>query len=1030
MDTTPDTSHGSHEPTLARRIFRGGTLLIAGHAGARALGLIRLMILARLLGPEQFGLASLLIICLLMLEMMSNLSFDKAMIRADDARARSLQSSAHLLAFVRGTLIALVMLTLASPLAALIGAPGAEWMIRWLALAPFLTGLAHLEPKRIQREMRYVPDVKVELVAHAVVTLAAWPVASSIGDASAVVWLIVGRCLLQALGSHLVSEGPYRWSLDAERVRHLVAFGLPLIVNGILMFVILQGDQVLVGRVFGLDTLGVYAAIYGLIAAPVLLIGKISTSLLLPVYAASRRVGDTFQRTHRFAAHGMGLIAVILMGGAIAVGEEVITLVYGTAYSPGFWLVAAVGVMQGIRLLRVAPSIASLAIGDTTNMMYANLVRAMALPAAMWAALSGSPVFIVALCGAMGEVVALIVMLARLASRNHLTPAFDARVSAMAALSTGAVLASAVALRDGTHTPVASLVPLGALALIVGLLLHVAVEGPPASARTCSAPSCVCSREARGRVLHLLDSKRRSSENIRALTVGAQGDVPGRVPARRAQAAMSPSAASVSSDATTRSEASCRWSRECSGTRRGPRDITPGCAVSVLSSARARCDKDVEDFAIVAGNPAKMKESNRKARGRRSSSELDVASAPSAPRPLTQTRWHDAPEGPQRRRRVESRDGLRRRRDGAPQLNMVDTEREGRRPMLREGVAASDLPRETMAVCPGVELTRDRAAVPDGHDPELLEAWGPILELWEGHAADEEIRLRGSSGGIATALALYCMEREAMAGTLHIRAREDAPVFNETVLSKTRADLLASTGSRYAPASPCEGLGLIEAEDDPCVFIGKPCDVAAVQKARKLRPTLDEKIGLTIAFFCAGTPTTRGTHELLRRMGIDDPSSVRDFRYRGNGWPGEATAIVQTPDGPVEKTLTYEQSWGEILSNHKQWRCNLCADHTGEFADIAVADAWHRPTEGDAGRSLVLVRTKRGREILRGAIDSGYVALEPASGGDLEEAQSYLIRTRGQVWGRVAALRSIGAPFPRFPGFRDVQRLADAPHDR
>lgn len=350
-------------------------------------------------------------------------------------------------------------------------------------------------------------------------------------------------------------------------------------------------------------------------------------------------------------------------------------------------------------------------------------------------------------------------------------------------------------------------------------------------------------------------------------------------------------------------------------------------------------------------------------------------------------------------------------------LEMVDTEREGRRPVLRDGATADDLPPETMAVCPGVELTRERSAASEGYDPDLIDTWGPILDIWEGYAANEEVRLRGSSGGIATALALYCMERDSMAGTLHIRARKDAPVFNETVLSKTRDDMLASTGSRYAPASPCEGLDLIEQQDDPCVFIGKPCDVAAVQKARKLRPALDVKIGLTIGFFCAGTPTTNGTHELLKRMGIDDPSSVRGFRYRGNGWPGEATAIVETMDGPVERTLTYEQSWGEVLSNHKQWRCNVCADHTGEFADIAVADAWHRPTEGDAGRSIVLVRTQRGRTILRGAIESGYVTLEPATGGDLETAQSYLIRTRGQVWGRVAALRSIGAPFPRFLGF-------------
>ena len=78
---------------MSSAVLRGGTLLLAGHAGARVLALVRLMILARLLGPEQFGLASLLIICVLMIEMASNLSFDKALIRSGEDESRRLLAS-------------------------------------------------------------------------------------------------------------------------------------------------------------------------------------------------------------------------------------------------------------------------------------------------------------------------------------------------------------------------------------------------------------------------------------------------------------------------------------------------------------------------------------------------------------------------------------------------------------------------------------------------------------------------------------------------------------------------------------------------------------------------------------------------------------------------------------------------------------------------------------------------------------------------------------------------------------------------
>ena len=66
-----------------------------------------------------------------------------------------------------------------------------------------------------------------------------------------------------------------------------------------------------------------------------------------------------------------------------------------------------------------------------------------------------------------------------------------------------------------------------------------------------------------------------------------------------------------------------------------------------------------------------------------------------------------------------------------------------------------------------------------------------------------------------------------MHGVLHTAANAKRPYLNETVMSKTRASIINAAGSRYSPASPCEKLQEIEDAPSPCVFIGKPCDVAA-----------------------------------------------------------------------------------------------------------------------------------------------------------------------------------------------------------
>ena len=348
------------------------------------------------------------------------------------------------------------------------------------------------------------------------------------------------------------------------------------------------------------------------------------------------------------------------------------------------------------------------------------------------------------------------------------------------------------------------------------------------------------------------------------------------------------------------------------------------------------------------------------------------------------------------------------------EVRMVDDLSQGRRPLVKAGADTS----EALAACPGIHLEHDYDRSQPGLVRELEEHWGPVLEMWEGYAADDEIRYLGSSGGAATALSLFALQAEGFHGVLHVGARDEVPWLNQTILSRSRQDLVAATGSRYAPASPCDGLQQVEDAPQPCVMVGKPCDIAGAKRAAALRPALQEKLGLTIGIFCAGAPSTQGTLEMAERMGFPRRGDVDSVRYRGKGWPGHAEVTGLDGEGqPAEARLTYAESWGKILQKHRPWRCYVCADHTGEFADIAVGDPWYREIpEGEAGRSLVVARTARGRDFLRRAIEAGVLEVQPAEAHLLPAAQMNLLRTRGAVWGRSWASRLFGVAAPRLTG--------------
>jgi coenzyme F420 hydrogenase subunit beta len=346
-------------------------------------------------------------------------------------------------------------------------------------------------------------------------------------------------------------------------------------------------------------------------------------------------------------------------------------------------------------------------------------------------------------------------------------------------------------------------------------------------------------------------------------------------------------------------------------------------------------------------------------------------------------------------------------------IRMVDVVNEGVRPRS----AGGDLPdcKDSLDVCPAVGLDQSASKRRPGILAEAFEAFGPVLEIWEGHAADPEIRFKGSSGGALTALGLHGLENEGMAGVLHIGQNPDDAARNSTRLSRTRSELMACAGSRYAPASVCDRLDLVEGAGGPCVVIGQPSEVSALRKVLVKKPELADKVGLVLSFFCAGSPSTRGTLDLMERYQVD-PGKVEYLRYRGFGWPGFFSTRNKGEEATTEH-LVYGEAWA-FLQRYRPYATHLFPDGSGEDADISCGDPWYRPVEkGEHGSSLIVVRTERGREIFKRAMDAGVIVAKPASYEQLAKSQENLTRKRGAVWGRVLAFRLMGVPAPRYMGY-------------
>lgn len=311
--------------------------------------------------------------------------------------------------------------------------------------------------------------------------------------------------------------------------------------------------------------------------------------------------------------------------------------------------------------------------------------------------------------------------------------------------------------------------------------------------------------------------------------------------------------------------------------------------------------------------------------------------------------------------------------------------------------------------CPGARLSpwANEAARPGEQAATVDPLWGPYQRILTGYATDAEVRHAGSSGGTLSALAIHLLNSGKVDRVLHVAMDANAPLLTAIQRSAGRDGVLAGAGSRYAPAAP---LAEINAELDRggrLLVIGKPCDAGAIRELTRADPAVAERIPYIFSFFCAGTPSQRGTDRILERMQVK-PDEVTNFRYRGDGWPGFATATRH--DGSSEK-LNYAQSWGEILTREIQFRCKICADSIGGAADVAAADAWYGDESGYPsfdeadGRSLILPRTRRGEELVREAEAAGILHTAPLDRAEIARMQPFHANRRRMVGSRLLAVK-------------------------
>ncbi|HEY8050672.1 MAG TPA: oligosaccharide flippase family protein [Ramlibacter sp.] len=322
---------------LAERALKWSALTTAARF---ALQFVSQVALARLLGPDNFGVYGIGMTILTFVGFLSGASFSYGLMLQREVTEEDVRFS-FTWQMIAGIACAVAMFAAAPLVARFFGDPRVEGMVQLLSLASLLMAAAAPATYLLQRDLNFRRLGLVQLASYAAGYLAVGvPMALSGFGA----WALGTACVVQAAVALVLTYAAKRHSLK-PLLRHTnggetLSTGRAVFITNVVNWLLGNLDRVVIGRVLNAHAVGIYTVAYNLASIPnVLLVGALQPAFV----ATGAKLQDSRERLAKGWLLAIACILVLAAPAAVVMAmltSDLVQLVYGPAWSQTAWILA------------------------------------------------------------------------------------------------------------------------------------------------------------------------------------------------------------------------------------------------------------------------------------------------------------------------------------------------------------------------------------------------------------------------------------------------------------------------------------------------------------------------------------------------------------------------------------------------------------------------------------------------------------------------------------------------------------------
>lgn len=319
--------------SLKARSARGSLILATGSFFERGMGLVRTMILARILAPGDFGLMAIVMSVLAVLSSLTDIGVQQSIIRHPEGNKKEYLNIAWWIQVARAAGLFIAAFLIAPTICRFYGKPELLNLLRFSFVVVIFSGFTSPRLYLLDKEFRFVKALCLMQGSSLFGTVVAIILAFYMRS----VWVLVIAQLVQTgvqcLLSHILCPFRPMLKIDREYLKDVLNFGRGMAGLSFLTIISMQTDVFVMGKLLPSKQVGMYALALSLAQQPMLLFARTIGRVLLPAFAEKQN-----DKKALCSAVVRILKSILLFGVPLSVlaalgAKTILTVIYGAQYS-------------------------------------------------------------------------------------------------------------------------------------------------------------------------------------------------------------------------------------------------------------------------------------------------------------------------------------------------------------------------------------------------------------------------------------------------------------------------------------------------------------------------------------------------------------------------------------------------------------------------------------------------------------------------------------------------------------------------